>query len=79
MRTGLDVARAIAIGATCGGIARTFLQAHAEGGVDGLREAAIRVIHEIRIACLLCGARTPSELRKKPVLLGPSLSRWSTV
>ena len=79
MRTGLDVAKAIAIGATCGGIARTFLQAHAAGGVEGLREAAIRVIHEIRIACLLCGARTPAELRSKPVLLGPQLSRWSNL
>jgi isopentenyl-diphosphate delta-isomerase len=76
MRTGLDIAKAIAIGATCGGIARTFLQAHAKGGIDELRATASRVIHEIRIACLLSGARTPQELRRKPTIIGPNLGRW---
>ncbi|MFT4978541.1 MAG: isopentenyl-diphosphate delta-isomerase [Myxococcota bacterium] len=76
MRDGLMIARAIALGARCGGIARVFLQAHAAGGRAGVREAAKRVIDEIRIACLLCGARTPAELQEKPLILGPHLQRW---
>jgi len=76
MRNGLMVAQAIALGARCGGIARVFLQAHAAGGRDGIREAAQRVIDEIRVACLLVGARTPAELQEKPLILGPNLQRW---
>ena len=49
---GLMVAKAIALGATVGGIARPFLQAHARGGVDAVRDYANRVIDEIRIAAL---------------------------
>ena len=76
MSDGLMVAQAIALGARCGGIARTFLQAHAAGGRQGVLEAAQRVVAEIRIACLLAGARTPAELQQKPLLLGPNLLRW---
>jgi len=72
---GLDVARALALGATCGGIARPFLQAQARG-LDELRVAVRAVIDEIRVACLLTGSRTPAELRSRPVGLGPSLRRW---
>ncbi len=73
---GLQIARAIALGATCGGIARRFLQAHAAGGRAGVKAAAERVIDEVRIACLLSGARTPEALRTKPLVLGPGLLRW---
>lgn len=76
MRDGLMIARAISLGARCGGIARVFLQAHADGGRDGVLAAASRVIQEIRIACLLCGARTPQELQRKPIIVGERLRRW---
>lgn len=73
---GLDIARALSLGATAGGIARVFLQAHARGGRDELKRTAERVIAEIRIALLLSGARSPDELRTRPVVLGPRLARW---
>ncbi len=73
---GLQVAQAIALGATCGGIARRFLQAHAAGGRARVLEAATRTIAEIRIACLLTGCRTPAELREAPLVVGPGLARW---
>lgn len=76
LSNGVQVARAIALGATCGGIARTFLQAHAAGGRQGVKAAAEQVIAEVRTACLLAGARTPAELRTKPVVLGGRLARW---
>lgn len=72
---GLDAARALALGATCAGIARPLLQAQAQG-LDALREAVGAVIHELRVACLLTGSRTPAELRGKPIGLGPNLRRW---
>ena len=70
------IARAIALGARVGGIARPFLQAHARGGVDAVRTMAQRVIEEIRIACLLCGASNPSDLQSRPLVLSPALMRW---
>jgi isopentenyl-diphosphate delta-isomerase len=76
VKDGLDVARALALGATAGGIARRFLTAYVEGGRDGARDAVAEVIDEVRVACLLTGARTPSELQRKPIVVGPELSRW---
>ena len=73
---GLDAARAIALGATCAGIARPFLQAQARG-LDALREAVRGVIAELRVAHLLTGSRDGDALRRAPLLLGPRLERWS--
>jgi isopentenyl-diphosphate Delta-isomerase len=72
---GLDAARAIALGATCAGIARPFLKAQAQG-IDALREAVGRVIAELRVACLLTGAKDLDALRRAPLVIGPRLSRW---
>lgn len=76
LRTGLDVARALALGARCGGIARPLLQAWDAGGRDGARSEAAAVVDEIRLALLLTGSRTPAALRERPVVLGPDLLRW---
>ena len=76
VRDGVDVARALALGAAAGGIARRFLMALNEGGEEGLSAAAAEVIDEIRVACLLTGCRTPRDLAKQPLVIGGSLSRW---
>jgi len=76
VRDGLDIARALALGATAGGIARTFLRAWNDKGRDGALQAARDVIDEVRVAHLLCGARTPEELSTKPLHLGDELRRW---
>lgn len=72
---GLAVARALALGATVGGIARPFLQAQARGRA-ALEAAVERVIREIRVAMLLTGSRTVMDLRQAPLVLGPRLLRW---
>ena len=76
MRNGLMIAKAVAMGASCGGMARAFLQAYASGGSEGLEKEIETVIQEIRIAFLLCGARNIQELQSKALLLGPKLQRW---
>lgn len=73
---GLDVAKAIALGARVGGIARSFLQARARGGVEGLDAEVEQVLAELRFAHLLTGSRTPDELRQRPLVLGERLRRW---
>lgn len=76
MKDGLMIAKALALGARCGGIARPFLQAQARGGRDEVRRVAQRIISEIRVACLLTGSRTPADLVGKPVVIGDRLRRW---
>ena len=76
IQNGLDIAKALALGARCGGMARPVLQAFSSGGTDAARTLLQGVIDEIRLACLLTGSRTPAELAKKPLRIGPSLRSW---
>ena len=61
LRNGLDIAKCLALGATLGGMARTFLKAAADS-----QETAFRVMdmigEQIRIAMFACGARTLADL-----------------
>lgn len=76
VRDGLDVAKAIALGATLAGAALPVYQAYREGGYDAARTLVDELIAGLRMAMLLTGARTLAELRRRPVLLGPTLGRW---
>ncbi len=70
------IAKAVSLGATCGGMARPFLKAQARGGREEIRRVAMQVIDEIRISFLLSGAANATQLRRKPVLVGSRLGRW---
>jgi isopentenyl-diphosphate delta-isomerase len=76
IKTGLDVARAIALGAHAAGIARTVLQALESGGREAAERYLDRIEAELRAAMLLTGSRTLAELRNAPRVLGSALTRW---
>ena len=76
IKNGLDVARAIALGAHAAGIARPVLAAYVEGGEAGAERYLDRVETELRAAMLLVGARDVAGLRKAPRILGPTLRSW---
>lgn len=76
IRTGMDVARAIALGASCAGIARNVYQAFLEGGIEGARAFLLRVERELRSVMLLCGARTIEELQNAPYVVTGELRHW---
>jgi isopentenyl-diphosphate delta-isomerase len=76
LRTGLDVARALALGARAGGLAAPALRAQRAGGVDGVRAFLAQVTTSLRTVMLLCGVRTPDELARTPRHLGPTLRGW---
>jgi isopentenyl-diphosphate delta-isomerase len=76
MRSGLDVARALALGAAAGGMAAPVLRAHREGGYDGVLELLGRVIDGIRVVCLLTAARSARQLRLVPRVIGRELRDW---
>ncbi|HEY8379684.1 MAG TPA: type 2 isopentenyl-diphosphate Delta-isomerase, partial [Nannocystis sp.] len=76
LRTGSDVARAVALGATAGGLAAPVLKAHRAGGYDGVLAFLRRVILTVRSIMLLTGSRTVADLQRAPRVLGPALARW---
>ncbi|MFW5920474.1 MAG: type 2 isopentenyl-diphosphate Delta-isomerase [Polyangiales bacterium] len=76
MRTGVDVARAIALGASMGGIARNVFKAFTEGGREGAETFLTRAEHQLRSVMLLCGARNLDELRKAPRVITGELRYW---
>jgi isopentenyl-diphosphate delta-isomerase len=72
--TGLDVAKALALGAAACGIARPMLKA----AIDGTLDAAIaRLVEELRVACLLAGVQRAADLARVPVVRGGRLERWT--
>jgi isopentenyl-diphosphate delta-isomerase len=62
VRDGLDVAKAIALGADLAGMAGPFLRA-AVLGAEEAHNLAREVVEVLRIAMFCVGARTPRELR----------------
>lgn len=74
--TGLDVARAIALGATAAGIARPALKALSSGGREGVNAFFDAVENELRAAMLLTGSRDLDALRAAPRVLGSDLRTW---
>jgi isopentenyl-diphosphate delta-isomerase len=74
--TGLEVAQAIALGASAAGIARASLKALESGGREGALAFFDRVEAELRMAMLLVGAKNLSELRAAPRLVVGELLAW---
>jgi isopentenyl-diphosphate delta-isomerase len=73
---GLDIVKALVLGASAGGIARPVLQALERGGVDGARSFLLQVQAEIRTAMLLTGAPNVRALARSPRVLVGELCQW---
>lgn len=76
LRSGLDVARALALGAQAGGLAAPVLQAQQRAGCAGVLEFLQGIISAVQAVMLLTGCRTPAELKHAPKILGPDLRTW---
>lgn len=76
VKTGLDIAKAIALGATLGGVARPVLQALERGGREGASAMLTQIAEELRVAMLLVGARNLIELGRAPRIVSGELSDW---
>jgi isopentenyl-diphosphate delta-isomerase len=79
VRSGLDAARAIALGARVAGVALPVFRAYQAGGVDAARRFIDHLIAGLRTAMLLTGSRDGAALGRAPVVLGPRLREWATL
>jgi len=73
LRTGYDIARALALGATAGGMAAPILRAQRGGGRAAVTALIEQTIGSIRAICLLAGCRSARELARAPRHLGAPL------
>jgi isopentenyl-diphosphate delta-isomerase len=73
---GLDVAKAVALGANAGALARPVLKALDAGGEAGAEAFLDRVETELKTAMLLVGARDLAALREVPRVVTGRLLEW---
>jgi isopentenyl-diphosphate delta-isomerase len=76
LRSGHDVARALALGAAAGGLAAPVLRAHRAGGREAVVDLLETVIAGVRTVSLLAGCSRARDLARAPRVLGPELTRW---
>jgi len=74
--TGLDIARALALGADAAGMARPVLQALETDGVEGAEGLLDGVERAVRAVMLLVGARDLRALAQCQRVVGPRLRAW---
>lgn len=73
---GVEVAKAIALGASVAGIARPVLKALHTGGHEAATAFLDGVESELRAAMLLTGSRNLAALRRAPRVVGGGLRAW---
>ncbi len=75
VRSGLDVARALALGAGAAGIAGGMLRAAATDFAQTKKELEF-LVHELKVAMFLTGSKTVADLQKAPYLLTGESRLW---
>lgn len=78
VRSGLDVARALALGASLVGMAFPFLKAASES-FEAVCELLERLILELKVAMQLSGAASVAELRQADVVVSGETYHWLRV
>src|SRR6266508_4010148 len=75
VRTGLDAAKGIALGATMAGMAKPMLEA-AKVSADAVVQELRAVIEELKAAMFLTGSTSIVELQDRPVIVSPPTASW---
>ncbi|ABM80399.1 type 2 isopentenyl-diphosphate Delta-isomerase [Hyperthermus butylicus] len=73
VRTGLDAAKAIALGADIAGLALPVIRAYTVGDLDGVIGLLERIGMEFKAALFLTGASSLAEARRLPLIVSPEL------
>jgi isopentenyl-diphosphate delta-isomerase len=79
IRTGLEVAKVLALGATVAGTALPVFRAFRAGGAPAADDYVSRLVDGLRTAMVLTGSRDLAALRRAPRVVGPRLRDWLTI
>jgi len=75
LRNGVDVVKALCLGAQLGGLATALLNP-ATVSADAVVQRLNRIIREIKTAMVLVGARSIGDLREKPLIIVGTTAEW---
>lgn len=75
IRTGIDVAKALRLGADYTALARPFLMVALESQ-ESIENFIDKLLRELKITMLLTSSGTVDELKKAPIIIGSSLKEW---
>jgi isopentenyl-diphosphate delta-isomerase len=76
LRSGLDAARALALGASVAGMALPWLKAAYNHGRDEAEAFGQRTIDALTTVCVLTGSADLDELKDTPRQIGSTLADW---
>jgi len=76
IRTGLDAAKCLALGAALCGVAKPFYQAYVEGGLGGIERLADSLLWELKLAMALCGCEKPDGMITIPMVITGETRQW---
>jgi isopentenyl-diphosphate delta-isomerase len=78
IRTGLQAAKALALGAKTVGVALPVLRAYVAGGTTEVEKFLRSFFDELRVAVMLCGVKSVAELAPRHAVISGELHRWIT-
>jgi isopentenyl-diphosphate Delta-isomerase len=76
LRTGLDAAKVIALGANVAGMALPLFRAQQAGGLEGAERALAAILSGLRQALVLTGSANCADLQRKPRVIVGQLKDW---
>ena len=76
LRTGLDAAKVLVLGADVAGMALPLFRAQQERGLEGAEQALAVIRESLKQAFVLTGSRNCGELRQKPRVIMGQLKDW---
>jgi isopentenyl-diphosphate delta-isomerase len=77
IRTGLQAAKCLALGAKSVGVALPVLRAYVSGGIEGVEAFLTAFCDELRVALMLCGSAKVEDLNRDRVVIGGRLLEWA--
>jgi len=76
VRTGVDIAKSIALGASIAGIALPFLKILKQRGIEGVESYVKKIEFELKVAMFLTGCKSIEELKKAKYVLSQDILNW---